>query len=115
MAPFGRWACFGSRLQGYGGNLAQGQEARLNDRALRARFTSERIASARWWGLTVGLLGVALLVCKKLSLGDAHWQGYAITGIAMLTFVAGTLIMETMRCTAVLRLKQQAWIAVTRG
>ena len=45
-------------------------------------------------GLAVGLLGVALMVANKVSVGAGHWQGYAVTGFALLTFVAGTLYQK---------------------
>src|SRR5262249_47626264 len=46
----------------------------------------ERIGSARWAGLTIGLLGVALVVMNKISLASGGWEGYAITFLALGAF-----------------------------
>ena len=54
----------------------------------------ERIGAARWAGLTVGLLGVALVVVNKISFANDGWEGYAITFLALAAFVVGTLYQK---------------------
>lgn len=54
----------------------------------------ERLGTGRWLGLATGLFGVGLAVLNKLSFGAGHWQGYALTALALLTFVAGTLYQK---------------------
>jgi len=54
----------------------------------------ERIGAARWAGLTIGLLGVGLVVLNKISFASGGWEGYAITFLALAAFVAGTLYQK---------------------
>src|SRR5882672_7892384 len=54
----------------------------------------ERIGAARWVGLVIGLLGVALAVMNKISFASGGWEGYAITFLALGAFVAGTLYQK---------------------
>jgi drug/metabolite transporter (DMT)-like permease len=54
----------------------------------------ERIGAGRWAGLTIGLLGVALVVANKLSFADGGWEGYAITFLSLAAFVTGTLYQK---------------------
>lgn len=54
----------------------------------------ERLGAARWAGLAVGLVGVALVVLNKVSLGSGGWDGYAVTFLALGAFVAGTLYQK---------------------
>lgn len=54
----------------------------------------ERIGAARWAGLMIGLLGVALAVMNKISFASGGWEGYAVTFLALAAFVAGTLYQK---------------------
>ena len=54
----------------------------------------ERIGARRWAGLAAGLFGVALVVMHRMSFGGAGWQAYAVTFLAVITFVAGTLYQK---------------------
>jgi drug/metabolite transporter (DMT)-like permease len=54
----------------------------------------ERIGARRWAGLAVGLFGVALVVMHRMSFTGAGWEGYAITFLAVVLFVAGTLYQK---------------------
>jgi drug/metabolite transporter (DMT)-like permease len=54
----------------------------------------ERIGAGRWAGLTIGLLGVALVVMNKISFTSGGWEGYAVTFLALAAFVAGTLYQK---------------------
>jgi drug/metabolite transporter (DMT)-like permease len=60
----------------------------------------ERIGTARWVGLTIGLLGVALAVMNKISFASGGWEGYAVTFLALAAFVAGTLYHKRF-CSAI--------------
>ncbi|HET6599818.1 MAG TPA: DMT family transporter [Burkholderiaceae bacterium] len=54
----------------------------------------ESIGARRWAGLAVGLFGVALVVMHRVSFTGAGWEGYAITFLAVVLFVAGTLYQK---------------------
>jgi drug/metabolite transporter (DMT)-like permease len=57
-------------------------------------FLGERVAPRQWLGLFAGLVGVALVVIDRVSLGDANWQGYAATFAALAALVCGTLYQK---------------------
>src|SRR5262245_50556427 len=40
-------------------------------------FLGERVSNRQWLGLSAGLIGVALVVADRISLGGASWLGYA--------------------------------------
>jgi drug/metabolite transporter (DMT)-like permease len=60
----------------------------------------ERIGAGRWTGLTIGLLGVALVVINKISFATDRWEGYAVTFLALAAFVLGTLYQKKF-CSAI--------------
>src|SRR5215831_11086348 len=57
-------------------------------------FLGERIGRRQWLGLSAGLIGVALVVVDRVSLGGANWEGYAITFAALVALAAGTLYQK---------------------
>ena len=57
-------------------------------------FLGERVGPRQWLGLSVGLIGVALVVIDRVSLGGANWQGYAATFAALAALVCGTLYQK---------------------
>jgi drug/metabolite transporter (DMT)-like permease len=57
-------------------------------------FLGERVGPRQWLGLSAGLIGVALVVIDRLSLGAANWQGYAATFLALAALVCGTLYQK---------------------
>jgi drug/metabolite transporter (DMT)-like permease len=57
-------------------------------------FLGERIGRRQWLGLSAGLIGVALVVIDRISLGGANWEGYAITFAALVALAAGTLYQK---------------------
>ena len=54
----------------------------------------ERVGPRQWLGLGAGLIGVALVVTDRFSLGDANWQAYAATFVALAALVAGTIYQK---------------------
>jgi drug/metabolite transporter (DMT)-like permease len=60
----------------------------------------ERIGPGRWAGLTIGLLGVALVVMNKITFASGGWEGYAVTFVALGAFVVGTLYQKRF-CSAI--------------
>jgi drug/metabolite transporter (DMT)-like permease len=57
-------------------------------------FLGERVGPKQWLGLSAGLIGVALVVIDRVSLGGAHWQGYAAMFAALAALVCGTLYQK---------------------
>lgn len=54
----------------------------------------ERVGRRQWLGLGAGLIGVALVVTDRVSLGGANWQAYAATFVALAALVAGTIYQK---------------------
>jgi drug/metabolite transporter (DMT)-like permease len=57
-------------------------------------FLGERIGRKQWLGLSAGLIGVALVVVDRVSLGGANWEGYAVTFAALAALACGTLYQK---------------------
>jgi drug/metabolite transporter (DMT)-like permease len=57
-------------------------------------FLGERIGRRQWLGLSAGLIGVALVVVDRVSLGGASWEGYAVTFAALVALACGTLYQK---------------------
>ena len=57
-------------------------------------FLGERVGPRQWLGLSAGLIGVALVVIDRVSLGGANWQGYVATFAAVGALVCGTLYQK---------------------
>lgn len=57
-------------------------------------FLGERIGRRQWLGLSAGLIGVALVVVDRVSLGGASWEGYAATFAALVALACGTLYQK---------------------
>lgn len=75
-------------------------------------FLGERVGPRQWLGLCAGLIGVALVVINRISLGDANWEGYGVTFVALTAFVCGTLYQKKY-CTGMdLRTGQVIQLAV---
>lgn len=53
----------------------------------------ERLTATQWLGLGVGLAGVTISLSGKLN-GHGSVAGYALTGLALLGFAAGTLYQK---------------------
>ena len=63
----------------------------------------ERVGPRQWLGLGAGLLGVALVVIDRVSLGAATWHAYAATFAALVALVGGTLYQKKYCSTMDLR------------
>ena len=57
-------------------------------------FLGERIGRRQWLGLSAGLIGVALVVVDRVSLGGASWEGYSVTFAALVALACGTLYQK---------------------
>ena len=57
-------------------------------------FLGERIGRRQWLGLWAGLIGVALVVADRVSLGGASWEAYALTFGALVALACGTLYQK---------------------
>jgi drug/metabolite transporter (DMT)-like permease len=56
---------------------------------------SQHAATARqWWGLGFGLLGLVLVVWRKLGLGEASLPTVAMAAIALMSMTVGTLYQK---------------------
>jgi drug/metabolite transporter (DMT)-like permease len=58
-----------------------------------AWFLGDRIGPRQWLGLLLGIVGVAIVVADRISLG-AGWQGYLSTFGGLAAFVAGTIYQK---------------------
>jgi len=66
-------------------------------------FLGERVGAARWAGLAIGFLGVAMVVTNKISAASDGWEGYALTFASLGAFVLGTLYQKRFCSTMDLR------------
>lgn len=62
--------------------------------ALAGRILGERVTGLQWFGLTLGLIGVGLVVANKLALGLGSPFGMALSVLALLGITAGTLYQK---------------------
>ena len=58
---------------------------------LAPRFTSERVGSAAWIGLLLGIAGAAIAILAKSQIGGASNAGIIMTFIALVSITVGTL------------------------
>lgn len=54
----------------------------------------ERITRLQWLGLLLGVIGVVLVVWRKLELGIGTPEGMALSGIGLIALAAGTLYQK---------------------
>ena len=57
-------------------------------------FLNERVTAKQVAGLTVGLVGVAVVVSNKISFGRADWAGYVAVAIALAGITIGNLYQK---------------------
>lgn len=55
---------------------------------------SARVAASQWLGLALGFAGLALVVWRKLGLGELHALNMALSVFALLCITAGTLYQK---------------------
>ena len=58
---------------------------------LAPRFTNERVGSAAWIGLLLGIAGAAIAILAKSRIGDASYAGIIMTLIALVSITIATL------------------------
>jgi drug/metabolite transporter (DMT)-like permease len=55
---------------------------------------STRVSATQWWGLLLGFIGLALVVWRKLGVGELHAANLALSVFALLCITAGTLYQK---------------------
>ncbi len=53
-----------------------------------------RTTVRQWWGLGIGLVGLTLVVSRKLSFGEASWASLADCLLALMCITVGTLYQK---------------------
>ncbi len=54
----------------------------------------ERLNAKQWFGMALGLLGVALVILSKFTLNTTNWIGLAAAGVALTGITFGTLYQK---------------------
>ena len=62
--------------------------------AVAGLILGERVTARQWLGLGLGIVGVALVVWRKLALGIGTPLGVGLSGLALLGMTAGTLYQK---------------------
>lgn len=62
--------------------------------ALAGSFVGERVTRLQWTGLALGILGVTLVVWRKLDVGSGTPVGFALSMLALLGITLGTLYQK---------------------
>jgi drug/metabolite transporter (DMT)-like permease len=55
---------------------------------------NERLNAKQWLGMALGLIGVALVIVSKYSLGTTNWSALGVAGIALAGITPGTLYQK---------------------
>jgi drug/metabolite transporter (DMT)-like permease len=55
---------------------------------------NERLNAKQWLGMALGLIGVALVIVSKYSLGTTNWSALGVAGIALAGITLGTLYQK---------------------
>ena len=63
----------------------------------------ERLNARQWFGMTLGVVGVALVIASKFSVGHMHGAGLAAATLALCGITAGTLYQKRFCATMDLR------------
>ena len=61
---------------------------------LAQMLLNERLNAKQWLGMALGLLGVALVIVSKYSLGATNWPALGVAGIALAGITFGTLYQK---------------------
>ncbi len=57
--------------------------------------TGGRVTRRQWWGLTLGLAGLVLVVSRKFGQGgEANWLNLSLAGLALSAITTGTLYQK---------------------
>ena len=57
-------------------------------------FLHEKLNRRQWFGMTLGLIGVALVIASKYSLGTSNWSALGAALISLLGITFGTLYQK---------------------
>ena len=67
----------------------------LSSMARENRLENSQVSARQWAGLTLGLVGLVMVVSRKFGVGgEAHWQSMALAIGALLGITVGTLYQK---------------------
>lgn len=87
----GVWAAVKGGMSAGTAALIVGLQPLLTALWLSGRGHAQRASARQWAGLTMGLLGLVLVVWRKLGLGEATLPTLGLAVVALLGITAGTL------------------------
>ena len=61
------------------------------------KILGERITPVMWFGMVLGLAGVAVVVSGDLGAGVAPWWAYLFPAVGMLSLTTGTVLTQRLR------------------
>lgn len=99
----GVWAAVKAGMSAGTAALIVGLQPLLTAAWLAARSSDQAASGRQWIGLVLGLLGLVLVVWRKLSLGEASLPTVAMAVVALLSITAGTLYQKRWVRTADVR------------
>ncbi len=59
------------------------------------QFLGERLSPVQWAGIALGVLGVGLVVARKLELGIGDWRGVALCLVALAGISIASILQKT--------------------
>jgi len=62
---------------------------------LARQFLGERLSPVQWAGIALGVLGVGLVVARKLELGIGDWRGVALCLVALAGISVASILQKT--------------------
>jgi len=62
---------------------------------LARQFLDERLSPVQWAGIALGVLGVGLVVARKLELGIGDWRGVALCLVALAGISVASILQKT--------------------
>lgn len=87
----GVWAAVRDGMSAGTAALIVGLQPLLTAAWLSSRSQDDRPVARQWLGLVLGLLGLVMVVWRKLDLGEASWGSVLLALTALLSITAGTL------------------------
>jgi drug/metabolite transporter (DMT)-like permease len=62
--------------------------------ALAGSFLGERVSTRQWLGLTLGFVGLGMVVAERVTLAGAPLAGFAIAAFGLVSITVGTLYQK---------------------
>lgn len=87
----GVWAAVKAGMSAGTAALIVGLQPLLTAVWLSSRGLDDRPVARQWLGLVLGLLGLVMVVWRKLDLGEASWGSVLLALTALVSITAGTL------------------------